>query len=69
MADRYPLTVDQLRQTKLDLSEILERSEEIARLMSAGYGESDPRAVRAQEAHAALLRLQWEMEREHSATA
>ena len=66
MADRYPLTIEQLRQVKLDLAGMKERAEEISQLMSAGYGEGDPRAVRAAEVNAALQRLQWEMDRDHA---
>lgn len=40
-----------------------ERAEEIARLMAAGYGASDPKAIRAGELNAAIQRLQWELER------
>ena len=69
MADRYPLTVEQLRQTKRDLDEITERTGEIAGLMSACYGESDQKTIRAQECHAALQRLQRELGREHAAKA
>ena len=40
-----------------------ERAEEISRLMSAGYGVSDPKAIRAGELNSAIQRLQWELER------
>ena len=40
-----------------------ERAEEIAQLMTAGYGPSDRKAVRADELNAAIQRLQWELER------
>ena len=40
-----------------------ERAEEISKLMMAGYGSSDPRAIRAGELNAAIQRLQWELER------
>jgi hypothetical protein len=63
MQDRYPLTVAQLRQAKEELSAMLERAEEISRLMAAGYGASDPKAIRADELHSAIQRLQWELER------
>jgi len=42
---------------------MLERAEEISHLMAAGYGLSDPRAIRAGEVHSAIQRLQWELER------
>ena len=63
MQNRYPLTVAQLRQTKEELSAIKERAEEISRLMSAGYGASDPKTIRAGELNSAIQRLQWELER------
>lgn len=63
MQDRYPLTVAQLRQAKDDLAAMQEQAEEISRLLSAGYGASDPKAIRAGELNAAIQRLQWELER------
>ena len=63
MQDRYPLTVAQLRRTKEDLAAIQESAEEISRLMAAGYGPSDPKAIRAGELNSAIQRLQWELER------
>lgn len=68
MADRFPLTIEQVRQTKLSLAAMTEQTAEIAQLFSAVYGEADPKTVRAQEAHAALLRLQLEMQRAEDAT-
>ena len=63
MQDRYPLTVAQLRKTKEDLAAMQERAEEISRLMTAGYGAADPKAIRAGELNSAIQRLQWELER------
>ena len=63
MEDRYPLTNDQLRQTDTDLAEMQTRAEEIWRLIAAAYGETDQRAVRADEAYAAVQRLRWVIER------
>ena len=63
MQDRYPLTVAQLRKTKEDLAAMQERAEEISRLMTAGYGASDPKAIRAGEINSAIQRLEWELER------
>ena len=63
MLDRYPLTVSQLRQAKEELAAMQQRAEEISQLMTAGYGDSDPRAIRAGELNAAIQRLQWELER------
>ena len=69
MADRFPLAIDQFRQTKLDIAEMAERAEEISRLMTAAYGESDQRAIRAQEVSGAVQRLQWEMDRSQTGSA
>ena len=66
MPDRYPLTVEQLRQANHEISAMSVQAEEIAQLMCASYGENDRRTIRAQEAHAAILRLQTEMQREHA---
>ena len=63
MLDRYPLTVSQLRQAKEELAAMQQRAEEISQLMTAGYGDSDPRAIRAGEVNAAIQRLQWELDR------
>jgi prophage tail gpP-like protein len=69
MLDRYPLTVEQLRQTTQDVAAMCTQAEEIAELLCACYGESDQRTIRAQEAHAALHRFQIEMGREHAKSA
>ena len=63
MLDRYPLTVSQIRQAKEELAAMQQRAEEISKLMTAGYGDSDPRAIRAGELNAAIQRLQWELDR------
>jgi hypothetical protein len=63
MLDRHPLTVSQLRQAKEELAAMQQRAEEISQLMTAGYGDSDPRAIRAGELNAAIQRLQWELDR------
>ena len=46
-----------------------ERAEEISRLMTAGYGASDPKAIRAGELNSAIQRLEWELERSAGASA
>ena len=69
MPDQYPLTVAQLRQAKEELSAMKDRAEKISRLMTAGYGDSDPRTIRAGELNAAIQRLQWELERSAAASA
>ncbi|MCU1234131.1 MAG: hypothetical protein JWP63_2098 [Candidatus Solibacter sp.] len=66
MQDRYPPTIEQLRQTNEDVGVMAEQAKQIAQLMLACHGESDQRTIRAQEAHAALVRLQTEMGREHA---
>ena len=63
MQDRYPLTIAQLRQAKEDLATMQEQAEEISRLLAAGYGDSDPKSIRAGELDAAIQRLRWELER------
>lgn len=63
MENKYPLTIAQLRQAKEDLCAMKEGAEEILRLMTAGYGDADPRAIRAGELFGAVQRLQWELER------
>jgi hypothetical protein len=69
MPDRYPLTITQIRQAKDDLAAMQERAEEISRLMTAAYGTSDPRAIRAGEVNAAIQRMQWELDRSAAASA
>ena len=63
MPDRYPLTIAQIRQTKEDLEAMKEQAEEISRLIAAGYGDADPKAIRAGELNSAIQRLIWELER------
>ena len=63
MLDRYPLTISQLRQAKEELAVMKQRAEEISQLMAAGYGDADPRTIRAGELNAAVQRLQWELDR------
>ena len=41
MATHFPLTIDQVRQASADISEIAQHAEELARVLSAGYGEFD----------------------------
>lgn len=60
----YPLTNDQIQEVQQDVSEMKTRSHEIARLLSAAFGEADQRTIRAEEINAAFERLQWEIQRE-----
>ena len=66
MPDRYPLTREQVRLTMEDVAAMTEQAAEIAGMMLAAHGASDQRTIRAQEAHAALVRLQTELGREHA---
>lgn len=63
MATQNPLTGEQLRQMKRDLEEMKVRSDEMASLLGAGFGDEDQRTLRAQEVSGAIQRLQWAMER------
>jgi hypothetical protein len=69
MADRFPLTIDQFRQATSDIAQMAEKAEELSRLMSAAYGNSDSRAIRAQEVSGAIQRLQWEIDRGQTLSA
>ncbi len=69
MSDRYPLTIAQLRQTKEDVGAMKEQAEEISRLIAAGYGDADPKAIRAGELNSAIQRLIWELERSGAGSA
>ncbi|MEO8594349.1 MAG: hypothetical protein ABI759_13615 [Candidatus Solibacter sp.] len=63
MPERYPLTIAQLRQTKEDLAAMKDQADEISRMLSAGYGDADPKSIRAGELNSAIQRLIWELER------
>ena len=63
MDAQYRLSGEQLRQIELDLTEMCVRADEMFRLLTAGFGDADPRAIRAEELMAAIQRLQWAMER------
>ena len=69
MQNRYPLTIAQLRQAKEELAAMQKQAEEISQLLAAGYGASDPKAIRAGELNAAIQRLQWELERSAGSSA
>jgi hypothetical protein len=58
----YPLTNDQIQEVQQDVSEMKTRSDEIARLLPAAYGEADQRTIRAEEINAAFERFRWEMQ-------
>ena len=64
MPERYPLTIAQLRQTREDLVTMKDQAEILSRLISAGYGETDPKAIRAGEVSSAIQRLIWEFDRD-----
>jgi hypothetical protein len=59
----HPLTIEQMRLAKQDLADMQVRAEELWRLMTAAYGETDLRAVRAGDLHGAVKRLCWVLER------
>jgi hypothetical protein len=67
--DKYPLTVAQLRWISDELAAMKERAESISQLMTAGYGNTDQRAIRAGDIYGAIQRLQWELERAASKSA
>ena len=58
MADRHPLTIEQLGQILDDLAASIESARQTAATVSAAYGNNDARTIRAQEVHAALLRFE-----------
>jgi hypothetical protein len=66
--EHYPLTNDQIQEIQRDLLEMKTRSDEIARLLSAAFGEADQRTIRAEEINAAFERLRWEMQRSNAAS-
>ena len=68
MTENFPLTIDQLRRVQSDVANMIERAAEISRLMTAAYGDTDPKAIRAQEVSGALQRLQWAMDRSDTAS-
>lgn len=63
MSDRYPITIDQARELQTDLTGMLNQSAEILQLLTAAYGDSDRRAVRAWELNASVQRLIAELDR------
>jgi hypothetical protein len=63
MSSHNPLTGGQLRRVKQDIAEMRKHAEQVLQLMTAGYGESDQRTVRAGELTAAIQRLEWAIER------
>jgi hypothetical protein len=64
----HPLSIQQLQQVNQDVPELIDRAQEITKIMVAACGLEDPRAVRAQEVRDAIQRLQWAMEREPNGT-
>jgi hypothetical protein len=63
----HPMTEEQRTTLNQDLAAIMETLSEIANLLNACYGDTDPRATRAAELHAAGQRLLWAMSRETTA--
>ena len=59
-----PITKEQYEILNQDLATIMQRLSDMANLLSACYGNKDPRAARAEESQAALQRLLWALERQ-----
>lgn len=60
----HPMTIEQRTSLDQDLMAIMKNSSDIANLLNACYGDTDPRAARAEELQAAAQRLLWAMTRE-----
>jgi hypothetical protein len=60
----YPMTKEQRETFDHDLAAIMTGLSDVVTLLSACFGDNDPRLVRAKEAEAALQRLLWAVERE-----
>src|SRR5262245_9933002 len=67
MPSHHPLTGDQLRSINQDIAEMRKHADKVLQLMTAGYGESDERTIRAGELNAAIQGLEWAMERSEQA--
>jgi hypothetical protein len=63
MLIHHPLTPEQRSQLREDLVLVEERSQDIATLMHARYGDESQAAIRADEVIAALQRLKWQLDR------
>ena len=68
MAERQPMSIQQRRILKQDLTELREKLAEVVSSIRAGYGENTEPFVRAEETAAALQRLEWVLEREEAMT-
>ena len=65
----HPMTKEQRTILDKDLATIMTTLTDIATLLNACYGDTDPRAARAEELQAAAQRLLWAMTREATASA
>jgi hypothetical protein len=68
MAERQPMSIQQRRILKQDLTELREKLAKVVSLIRACYGENKEPFVRAEETAAALQRLEWVLEREEAMT-
>ena len=64
----YPMTKEQREILGHRLATIMEDLGDTANLLNACYGDKDPRAVRVEEAQAAVQRLLWALERQTQLT-
>jgi hypothetical protein len=62
MPEHFAPSIAQLKMTIDRIAAMETEAQEIARLMYAGYGADDRRAIRAGEMLAAIQRLRWELE-------
>jgi hypothetical protein len=60
----HPMTGEQRAVLDQDLTTVMKTLSDIANLLSACYGDADPRTARAEELQAAGQRLLWAMSRE-----
>jgi hypothetical protein len=64
----YPMTKEQRELLDQDLATVMKNLGNMAMLLNACYGDMDPSVARAAEAHAAVQRLVWAVERQGQPT-
>jgi hypothetical protein len=69
MARRRPPTVEQLSNLAELMEKLLRITEELRGETLTMYGADDPRSIRADEVYGAVQRLEWSLQRSHSASA
>ena len=69
MARRRPPTVEQLSNLAELMEKLLRITEELRGETLTMYGADDPRSIRADEVCGAVQRLEWSLQRSHSASA